>query len=173
AGIFLRDFLLKNNLYMNEKMSAQEDTLFYYEFEQKSKKIYKWEVPCYLYRQRTTSVMHVHDEKRNKQYYLAMVEMLRVYQEYKANGIYLDLSVLEHKIHHSKQNIATCLASITDKKYIKEQLKWLKTQKIYPYKFRKDALRGEGSLLKKLLVYLMPLKLFFWLYHWIYQKSRK
>lgn len=175
-GLFLRSFLLENNLWMNEKMIAQEDTLFYYEFSLKTKNVYKWEVPCYLYRQRKSSVMNTHNEERNKKYYISMREMLKVYIKHLENGDYTDLNVLERKIHHSKQNVVTCLAMIHDKKYIKSQLKLLRKEKSYPYKFRKEVFKSSDSFLRKVLIYLLPIKPFFWLYHFlytVYDKNRR
>lgn len=173
GGLFLREFLLSNGLSMNEKMIAQEDTLFYYEFALKTDNIYKLELPCYLYRQRKTSVMHSHSEERSKKYYLAMREMLRVYKDHLTKKDYKDLTVLQRKIHHSQQNIATCLAAISDKKYIKQELKILKKEKVYPYKFRKAALKTKDPLALRIVVFLMPIKPFFWLYHKMYQIRNK
>ena len=172
GGLFLKDFLLKNNLLMNEKMIAQEDTLFYYEFSLKSQRIYKCDAYCYLYRQRMSSVMHSHSDERSKKYYLSMLEMLRVYRKHLETGDFDDKAVLERKIHHSKQNVAQCLASVRDKKYIKEQFVILKKEKIYPYKFRKAALDTRPFYLGA-LTFMLPLKPFFWLYHFVYLKTHK
>lgn len=168
AGIFKKSFLIDNNLTMNEAMIVGEDTLFYYEFSLKTDNIFKWEIPCYLYRQRKSSVMHAHSEERNKKYYISMREMLRAYEYHLEIKDYKDLSELLNKIHHSKQNVSTCLAALYDKKYIKEQLAILKKEGVYPYKFRKDAFKAPQNFLFKLLVFLLPIKPFFWLYHYLY-----
>lgn len=172
AGLFLKSFLLDNALTMNENMIAQEDTLFYYEFSLKTDKIYKCNVPCYLYRQRRASVMNTRNDQRATKYYLSMKEMLRVYQNHLDSNDFNDKEVLEQKIHHSKQNIAQCLASIGDKKYIKEQLKFLKEEKIYPYKFRKAALKMK-PFYQGILTFMLPLKPFFWFYHYVYVNTHK
>lgn len=172
AGLFLREFIITNGLTMNEKMIAQEDTLFYYEFSLKSNKIYKCNLNCYLYRQRTSSVMHSHSDERTKKYYLSLVEMLRVYQEHLDSGDYDDVELLKDKIHHSKQNVAQYLASVRDKAYIKQQLKLLKEMQIYPYKFRKAALKSKPFYMGA-LTFLLPLKPFFWMYHFIYVTTHK
>ena len=86
---------------------------------------------------------------------------------------YKDLEELQVKIHHSKQNIATCLATILDKRYIKQELRILKKERIYPYKFRKKALKGGEPVFLRLLNFLMPIELFFWIYHLIYKIKHK
>ena len=169
AGLFLKDFLISNMLLMNEKMIAQEDTLFYYEFSLKTDNIWKLDSPCYLYRQRKGSAMNSYSDERAKKYYIAMREMLRVYEEHLTVGDYKNLEELQRKIHHSKQNVATCLAAILDKQYIKKELKILKKEGIYPYKFRKAALKSKEPLVIRWLNYLMPLELFFWIYHLVYK----
>jgi hypothetical protein len=172
AGLFLRSFLMDNALTMNENMIAQEDTLFYYEFALKTDQVYKCNVPCYLYRQRSASVMNTRNDQRARKYYQSMLEMLMVYQHHQDTEDYDDKEILDQKIHHSKQNVTQCLASIKDKKYVKEQMKFLKNKKIYPYPFRKAALKMKPSYLG-LLTFLLPLKPFFWLYHFIYVNTHK
>ncbi|MBQ4105834.1 MAG: glycosyltransferase family 2 protein [Clostridia bacterium] len=165
CGMFRRDFLLLHNLAFQEKMIAQEDTLFYYEFSLKTDSIIKYNAPCYIYRQRATSVMHSKSAERSKRYYESMRIMHRVYSEHLRTGDYKDKAVLLHKLHHMQQNITVCLALVPDSSYVKQELKDLKKQKIYPYKFRKDALKSKESFLRRTLFYLQPLEPFFWLLH--------
>lgn len=172
AGLFLRSFLVDNSLTMNEKMIAQEDTLFYYQFSLKTNMVYKCNIPCYLYRQRSASVMNTRNDHRARNYYLSMLEMLSVYQNHLDVGDFDDKKILNQKIHHSKQNVAQCLASIKDKKYINEQIRFLKNEKIYPYPFRKAALKMKPFYLG-ILTFLLPIKPFFWLYHCIYVNTHK
>lgn len=167
AGMFRKDFLLDNDLSMNENMVAQEDTLFYYEYGLKTQKVFKCDVECYLYRQRESSVMNTRNDQRARRYYRSMVEMLRVYRAHMSAGDFDDRAILEEKIHHSRQNVTQCLASIHDKAFIKEQMKGLKTEGVYPYPFRKAALKMRPWYLG-FLTYMLPWKPFFWLYHYIY-----
>lgn len=176
AGLFRRDFLIKNALFMNEKMIAQEDTLFYYEFSLRTTEIYKWEKNCYLYRQRSSSVMNSHSDVRAQKYYRSMREMLRVYQEHLEQNDYNDKESLLRKIHHSKQNVASCLASLQDRKFIRAELKKLKKEKVYPFKLRQETLQGGGPFVQRLLTFLLPIEPLFWAYHFVYivrDKTRK
>ena len=165
AGIFNRDFLLKNELKFNEEMIAQEDTLFYYEFSLKAVEIIKCDFPCYFYRQRATSVMHKKSEKRAKEYYKSMFSMLNVYTKHLKENDYDDITILNKKIHQSKENIAFCLAMITDTKYVRTELKRLKKDKIYPYPFRKNALKSNEVYLLRVFRWLLPVEPMFWIFH--------
>ena len=172
AGVFKKIFLVDNSLRFNEKMIAQEDTLFYYQFSMKTKSIYKAQTYCYLYRIRTTSIMHSKNDERMKKYYFSMLEMLRVYQEHYLNKEYDNEEVLKDKILHSRQNIATCLASVQDDLFVKEQFEYIKNKKIYPYPFRIKTLKGKESFSVRILRFLMPIKIMFYMYRYIYKMKK-
>lgn len=169
AGVFKKSFLVDNSLRFNEKMIAQEDTLFYYQFSLKTKSIYKAQTYCYLYRIRATSIMHHRSDERMKKYYFSMIEMLRVYQEHYSNKEYKDKEVLKDKILHSRQNVTTCLASVQDDLFVKEQFKYIKNKKIYPYPFRIKVLKGKESFFVKILKLLLPINIMFFVYRYIYK----
>lgn len=169
AGVFKKKFLIDNSLRFNEKMIAQEDTLFYYQFSMKTRNIYKSQTYCYLYRIRLSSIMHSKSDERMKKYYFSMLEMLRVYQECYLKKEYNNKEVLKDKILHSRQNVATCLASIQDDLFVGEQLRFIKKQKIYPYPFRVKVLKGKEQILIKILKFLMPIEPVFHIYRYIYR----
>ena len=169
AGVFKKSFLVDNGLRFNENMIAQEDTLFYYQFSMKTKKIYKAQTYCYLYRIRPSSIMHSRSDDRMKKYYFSMIEMLRVYQDHYLNTEYDNEARLKDKILHSRQNIATCLASIQDDLFVREQLKFIKQQKIYPFPFRIKTLMGKGKIHIKLLSFLIPIEIVFYIYRFVYK----
>lgn len=169
AGPMRRSFLLENHLRFHEKLMTQEDTLLYYEISVKSEKFLKVSAISYLYRQRASSVMNTHTEARNRRTYDTMLELLRAYLEHLKRGEYTDRNRLEEKIWHSRQNVAACLAALSDKSFIREQLKVLKANHIYPYRLRLDAMKGSDGFPVKLLRFLLPIQPFFWLYHTVYQ----
>jgi glycosyltransferase involved in cell wall biosynthesis len=170
-GMFKREFLIENHLFFQEKMIAQEDTLFYYELSLKLDSIIKYRHPCYIYRQRSTSVMRARNPQRSKQYYLAMQIMYDVYTNHLTMEDYKNKEVLLSRIHHTRQNLATTLASIPETKYVKKEIKKLKQKGIYPYPFRIDALKTSESILRRVLYFLQPVIPFFWLLHLIYKIS--
>lgn len=172
AGLFKREFLLNHKLKFNEKMIAQEDTLFYWELSLANPNRFKCNFPCYLYRQRSNSVMHSKNNDRAIKYYLSMREMLKVYQEQLETIPENKKDILLEKISHSHQNVATTLAAVTDTKYVREQFIDIKEKKIYPYKFRKSLLKGKISF-SALFNYLMPIPIMFWILHFLYKIHRK
>ena len=120
--------------------------------------------------------MNTHNDERNKKYYISMLEMLKCYKEHLEERDYKDKQELLDKILHTQQNIASCLAAVYDREYINEQLKVLKKEKTYPYKFRVITLKSAEPLVRRLLTFLLPIEPFFWMYHWAYiihDKKRK
>lgn len=168
-GMYKHSFLADNSLKFCEKMIVQEDTLFTYEVLLKTNNIIIYNGPCYLYRSRSTSVMHTRSDERNKKYYISMVALLEVYEEHLATGNYRDKDFVLRKIQHCQQNIALCLLCVKDTAYVRKELKMLKRKKLYPYKFRKEALKGKENLFRKLAVFMLPIEPIFWLVHLAYK----
>lgn len=173
AGMFRTDYLRKNRFRFRENMIAQEDTLFYYEIEQADPVMIKTDAVCYLYRQRQSSVMHRKSEERIERYYFSMRIMLEVYLEWLHSGKYRDKDELTEKIHRSYENVCSCLAQCTDHAFVKKNLKELKSLGYYPYPFRKAVFRQNGSKLKAVLDYLLPIEMCFWLAHFSYAQVNK
>ena len=169
AGLFKRDFLLEHQLFFNEKMIAQEDTLFYFEFGLRTANIYKFQEPCYIYRQRSTSIMHTRDSLRAQRYYDSMWEMYRVYMQHFESHDYKDKDVLLDKLNHMKQSLVLTLAGIEDSKKVYDQLKKLKEDGLYPYKLTKKYISPLLPLYQKILYYFLPIELDFWLLHILYR----
>lgn len=169
AGLFKRDFLLEHQLFFNEKMIAQEDTLFYFEFGLRTANIYKFQEPCYIYRQRSTSIMHTRDSLRAQRYYDSMREMYRVYMYHFKSNDYKEKDVLLDKLNHMKQNLVLSLAGIENSKEVYNQLMKLKKDGLYPYKLTKKYISPLLPLYRKLLYYFLPIELVFWVLHILYK----
>lgn len=165
AGIFRRAFLEEHHLHFYEEMIAQEDTLFYYEYRQCGGKTIKTDSAGYLYRQRSSSVMHSHSEKRNQAYYRSMRKMLEVFSDYLEKGTYKDLDELQRKILHTKENIAVRLALCKDHAFVKREFAEIRKIGAYPYAFRRETLNRARSPLYNCICYLMPIKPVFWIVH--------
>lgn len=164
---------MRNKLLFNEKMIAQEDTLFYYEFSQNTDVVIRYNQPCYIYRQRLTSVMHSKSDERSVKYYRSMQEMYDVYATYLKSGNYKNEELLCKKIHHMKQNLAFMLALISDTGFVKSELKALKSNKLYPYKLRIQALKGKEPFLRRVMTFCLPIEPVFWVLHQLYKKHIK
>ncbi len=173
AGLFRTEFLKQNKLSFHENMIAQEDTLFYYEVEQCYPRVIKTDAVCYLYRQRKSSVMHRRSEERIEQYYYSMRIMLEVYLDYLNSEKYRDREILTEKIHHSYENVCSCLAQCTDHSFVRNNLKEIKNLGYYPYPFRKAALQQKGSKIKAVLDFLLPIEPCFWIAHFIFANAIK
>ena len=169
AGIFKRDFLLEHQLFFNEKMIAQEDTLFYFEFGLRTTNIYKFQEPCYIYRQRPTSVMHTRDALRAERYYDSILELYRVYMRHFELNDYKDKDVLLEKLNHIKQSLVLTLASMKNSTKVYNQLKQLKKDGMYPYKLTTKYIPPLLPWYQKLLYYLLPIELDFWGLHMLYK----
>lgn len=163
AGIFKLDFLISNNIVFNEKMIAQEDTLFYYEFGLQTNQIFHFKESAYIYRQRSDSVMHSHNAKRALQYYYSMKEMYRVYMKYYTSALSLNRNQLKEKLEHMRQNLALTLVGVNDTSFVREELQTLKKQKIYPYQTNFLQKKRFG----KILDYLLKRQGGFWILHLI------
>ena len=167
GGVFRRAFLIEHQLTFNEKMIAQEDTLYYYEIQCCTPVVYKTHAVCYYYRQRSSSVMHTRSVERAKNYYASMLEMLRVYEVHRDRGRDPDSAVLEDKIRHSEHNVAACLSAIPDTPYVRQELKRLRAEKRYPCRFYPPILSRRFA--RNLLPFLNPILPFFWLNHVLYK----
>ena len=165
AGVFRKEFLIENKLFFNEKMIVQEDTLFYYECSLRTNKIYNFIEPSYLYRQRSTSVMHTRDARRALCYYHSMVEMYRVYKQHYDSGDYIDKIVLEDKLSHMLQNLPMTLVAISDFVMVKRELKQLKQKGLYPFK----PTHLPSSNIRRIILYLLSNEVGFWMVHMMYR----
>lgn len=147
-------------------MIAQEDTLFYFECEMHEPIIIKFDAPCYLYRQRKSSIMHSKSDKRNIAYYQSMKVMLDVYRYYELNNKCKDRERINSLVLRSKENVAFCLAKVCDTNFVKEQMKELKQNGDYPYPIQREALRRKMSVPLRFISYLLPFRSMFWIAHY-------
>lgn len=173
AGMFNKSFLIDNHLYFQEGMIAQEDTLLYYQFSLRTDVVIKYNGILYIYRQCKSSVMHSRNSERSKKYYNSMVIMYDVYNAHYKNKDYRDEMVLLKKLHHMRQNLASVLALVDDSDFVKRELKRLKQQKLYPYPLRWSAIKGKDSLVRRIIIFLLPIEPIFWLSHKIFKIIKK
>lgn len=163
AGVLKRDFLIDSGLYFNERMIAQEDTLFYFEMSLHTKNIFHFNEVAYVYRQRASSVMHSHSAKRALQYYHSMQEMYLVYKKYFTSGLPISKDLLSEKIEHMQQNLALTLAVVNDSRMVKAELKELKKERIYPY--QRNFLGNSTQNI--VLNFLLKKEFGFWIIHFL------
>lgn len=168
GGVYNRRFLIENSLFLDENMVVQEDVMFAFEISLVLDTVQKTNQPCYIYRQRKTSVMHNKSDDRMKKYYISMVKMLDTYVNHLTNGEYKDKEYLETRIQFVKESSAKYLLFIPDTQYVKEQLKLLKDKGYYPYKMRKECFK-QSSTLRAMFEYVIPIEPLFWIDHFLYK----
>ena len=106
--------------------------------------------------------MNARSEERNKKCYESMKIMYSVYKKYLDSKIYKNEANLKAKIHHTRENLAFSLALCTDNKFVKNEMKALKKNGVYPYPFRKSTLYRKSSKIVNFLVFMLPIYLVFW-----------
>lgn len=136
--------------------------MFYYELKQKDACVLHTEDVCYLYRQRKSSIMHIHSDEKNKNYYKSMLD---VYNKYLESGKCRDKNELHQRIHHTKKNIAWTLAMVKDDEYVHGEFKQLKLLGIYPYRLRWHLFTTSRPMAMKIMMFLLPIQPAFWLVH--------
>lgn len=173
AGVFRREAIVKTKLRFNECMSYQEDTLFYFEMEQRLTNVLKKDVALYAYRNRTASAMNTNRGKRAKQYYSSVKCMYDVYMMYYKNKLFKDERRMHEKLHHVKESCILCLAQIPDTEYVKQEISELRRSGVWPYPFRTACLHNKRSAVRNLTIFLLPLPLFFWCMHYALKVKMK
>ncbi len=170
CGIFRRSFVVNNGLTFDVTLHIREDNLFCFECEIRNPKTVQSELICYLYRHRNSSAMYSHSAERNLKKYLSDYRLLKVYLQYEKEGKTVhycgDMSA---KIVQKKEDVVFSLMQLADSKYVKQELKKLKKDGIYPYKPRKTIWGSPIPLPLKFILRLLPIKIFFWLTHYAYK----
>lgn len=72
-----------------------------------------------------------------------------------------------------RNNIIITLTAVPDTKFVKEQIKELRKRKIYPYPFRWESLKTDENILRRVLIFLQPIELFFWILHMAYKLRKR
>ena len=173
-GIFRKSFLDENELRLNPAILLMEDALFFYELKKKRPYIIKAEFCCYQVRERRGSAMRKGriDIEEQKKRYNSMLSLALIYKTYAYEENEVEIEA-EKKFYEIGAQVVRMLVRIDDEKFIKEELKNLKRQGIYPESLKRIKLI---SLKEKTINFLLKIEPFFWLYHWIYinyDKNRK
>ena len=169
-GIFKRDFLIKNELFLNEKVVLMEDALLYYEMRLKKPKIVKMEVCCYQVRQRAGSAMRSagYNLNRSIKQYESLEELIRVYKKYAYSSINVELES-EKRMKFLFKTSIFALAKIKDRKYIQGKLRGMKARKEYPQMLK--ILEGS-SFVEKVLLILFRFPICIFIFNGVYQLKK-
>ncbi len=171
-GIYKRSIFIDNDVFFCEKMKYAEDTLMVFAFANYAGVIVQTDAISYLYRQNYNSAMHTKTLKQNIARYQSYYTFYRELEKMINNGI-KDIFDAKIKQQSLRQTIVLTLAKVQDKKFIKKELKKLKKEKIYPYSFNKNVFKGKGSFFTQLIIFLLQIKPFFWILHYLYTHKQK
>ncbi len=174
-----RDYLIKNNIFLNEDLNYGEDYLWAFQVKYRKKICHRTYAPIYVYRQRSGSAMRTVSREKQEKHYLDMQTLFSLYKnEY-------DRCKLENLGQDVLSNILKrqqlCAESATyllmklnlPKKEFNENLKKLKEKNIYPYKFMTWNFGGKGTVnpLKfRLFAFLLPFEPYFRLMCFLHKK---
>ncbi len=167
-GIFKKDFLRAHDLRFNESVIMKEDALLYYEFSMADPLVVKCEFPCYCVRQRRSSAMHGIDEIKAKKYFHSSLALADAYQRHIENKNYHDINKVVELVEEEKEQLVKFLLHLSDTKYVREQLKLLRSKGWYPYKVKKRRVTNIYQVVDQLL----PIPICFWVFYYLFRAKR-
>ena len=168
-GIIEKSFFMKNELHFHEDLPVFEEVLFYVEFGVKVNKIARVDHYGYYYRTRSTSMSRNRNAIRLYNYAGSAKIILPIlkslmgeYPQYKAS--LRAVTVCAEKIYELN------LARIPDSTYIRQSLKYMKSEGFYPHDNHCSAHMVKSRSWKyKLLFLLLRIEPCFWLVHYVYK----
>lgn len=176
--IIKKEFLSKHNIRFNEKISFQEDVLFYIFVKAFLKNCLFFKEIIYYYRMRNTSVTHQRSTEWSIKNYNSIKELYRIVSREAENEIY-SKEVTEDFLWEKKQcaeSIIFLLLPLEDD-FVRQELKNLKKEGIYPYRCRTENLKfWKCPSLKYAILTMSRFLLFkewyFYFYRFIMKKLR-
>lgn len=166
CGMYKRAFLINNNVRLKNGLAIAEDELFYYDLGTKADTVIKYNGVSYLYRRRPSSIMMTKTVERDKKYFEAMLILYDAYKERYKLKEYICVETIKEAIRRTSHLAIFSLCRIPDTAYVKQQLKKLKKDKIYPNPFRSDILKWPNcSLAQRIAQFLLPIEPIFWINH--------
>lgn len=134
-GLFNKSFLLTNNIGFREKLSVYEDYTFYFEFGMASKNVIRVDHYGYFYRVRENSASHMDRNVLMKRGFECSKQVLAIYEDYRDRCTPKLQETYDLHVFIMKRLSIRCLARIDDRKYVKEGLRYLKKEGLYPFKY--------------------------------------
>lgn len=170
SGPFKLSSLIDNKIEFCEGMTHVEDAAFLFEFGIKNKNILAINQFSYCYRIRIGSASHNDKSGRiQKKYYENSKRLLQIYSRYYQSNEEFTESITAHM--QDRVEAATYyLARTPDNEYVKKEINFLIQEGWYPYKHNyQNELRKRKK--KILFKYILPQKIWFWAYHYLYCAS--
>ena len=127
-------------------------------------KIIKCEFPCYCVRQRASSAMHGIDETKARKYFHSSLALVYTYLSFLDNKD-LDVQMFSALIEAEKELLVKYLLHISDLKFVRESLTFLRQKGLYPYMTKRRGFKNVHNFVDRLL----PMEAFFWLIYCVYR----
>ena len=155
-GLFNKSFLLKNHIRFRESLNIYEDYTFYFEFGMASKNVIRVEHYGYYYRIRENSASHLDRNVLMKRGFECSKQVLAIYEGYRDQCTEELQETYDLHVFIMKRLSVRCLSRIDDRKYVKEGLRYLKKEGLYPFEYEKradfsDKLNWKVKLFRRML----------------------
>ena len=154
-----------------------EDALFSYEIFLYIDKVVGVDMVSYNRRIRPGSACTAYSLERNIKVFKSYYNLYYVLLGWIESGHYNpmdkcnNLETLQIKLINTRENVARCLAMISDRKVVRKYLKQIKQEGIYPYKDENHYINRTKGL-KGFLIYHINNGLAFWIVHFLYRVKR-
>ena len=133
-GMYSREFLSQHDLWFHEDMQMYEDYVFCYETGVHATNFVGVDHFGYLYRLVGSSLSHRKTQQKFLRSYRGARRALEIISGYRAKcGPELEMTTDAH-IQLCKESVCIHLVRITDRKYVKQELRELREKGIHPYR---------------------------------------
>lgn len=137
-GPFRREPLLEHGIRFREELCVYEDITFHFEFGVlAANAVYQADYDGYLYRIRRTSAMRKNGKTRAADFYPSTLKLYRVMQDYAAKCDPRLKESVEAHLQECRMSAMTFLFMIDDRAFVMKELRSLKEQGIYPFRYKK------------------------------------
>lgn len=170
-GLFSRQFLMGNEISFEEQLSTLEDYCFYYKVGIHSSNIIHVDYIGYLYRVRVGSLSYRSATAKYEKRFKCAKTVVNLYKA----DLYLPeyekyRKVIEGHITQMAGFATIYLAAITDSQYVRQELRKMKEEGLYPYHYSEEAsFVTHRKLTSFVIKHLLPHEFFFWTFHYGYK----
>lgn len=168
-GIRKRDFILKNNLFFNEKVHMTEDVLYNFLCEQCPRSVVKVEANIYVYRVREHSATTARTPRAIERTISSQIELINVYSNFLNAADSEIKQKVENRIIFLKESCLINLTRIRNRSTVKRYLQELKKNGLYPWRRH----LGKNNGIRRLNTLLIGYPFVFWLNHFLRTLTRK
>lgn len=181
-AVYKRAYLLENGISFNIKLNYGEDYLWAFQTKYRKHSSIFTRAPLYIYRKRQGSAMNSLNLEKNKKHMQDMIELYKIYNQEivrcKEDSMGKDVfDNIKKRQQLCCEAALICLMKLrlSFKETQEQLLKWEK-EGIYPYKLMLWNIFGKNTIHPfklRMITFLFPVKKYFLLICYIYQKIRR